>query len=120
MAVRERAALQQTFRDALAELDSAAQALQEHLQVYRGEIAAARAHSEAGGSIRELTVARPEMPARSTKESLRMLEAARTRTRHAMYRLAAADGMRAAEIGRTWGVSRQLVSRVINDSENPG
>jgi DNA invertase Pin-like site-specific DNA recombinase len=47
-------------------------------------------------------------------DALRRFETARLRAQHAFYRLGAEDGMSAAEIGRTWGVSRQLVSRVLN------
>jgi response regulator of citrate/malate metabolism len=52
-------------------------------------------------------------------DALRGVESARLRAQHAFYRLGAEDGMTAAELGRAWGVSRQLVSRVLNQREAP-
>lgn len=113
-----RAVLLQELLDALAEVDSAAERLQEHLHGYRAGLATARAHFEAGGSVPDLLATNPLTPEHSAKEPVRLLEAARAKGQYAMYRLAAADGMNAAEIGRAWSVSRQLVSRVLNDSEH--
>ena len=111
-----RTALLHEFLRALDEVESASQALQEHLVVYRAELARARAHLEGGGSVPELLAASPVTVERSAKEPVHRLELARVRGQQAMYRLAAADGMNAAEIGRAWNVSRQLVSRVLNDA----
>ncbi|HEY5013246.1 MAG TPA: hypothetical protein VIK61_11165 [Acidimicrobiia bacterium] len=113
-----RAVLLQELLDALVEVDSAAEQLQEHLHGYRAELATARAHFAAGGSVPDLLAAKPLTAERSAKEPVRLLEAARARGQYAMYRLAAADGMNAAEIGRAWTVSRQLVSRVLNHHGN--
>lgn len=120
-----RALLLREFLDALDEVESAGEALQEHWSVYRLSIQGARRHLAAGGSVPELLAARGPTVVRSTmkpversaKGPVHRLEVARVRAQQAMYRLAAADGMNATEIARAWAVSRQLVSRLLNDSE---
>ena len=112
-----REVLLREFLDALDGVDSAADALQEHLRIYRSAIQDTVEYLEAGGSIPGVIAARPAGVARSAKEPMRQLNDARTRAQHAVFRLAVVDGMNAGEIGRAWNVSRQLVSRILNDSK---
>ena len=43
------------------------------------------------------------------------IQAARHRAQRAQFKLAAAEGTSMAEIARAWGVSRQLVSRMVKE-----
>jgi hypothetical protein len=101
--------------DALDALESAQTALREQMRELTSTIRSSRRFLEAGGlskQLPELTNITEHRAANS--EALRRFETARLRAQHAFYRLGAEDGMSAAEIGRTWGVSRQLVSRILN------
>ncbi|MDQ1533136.1 MAG: hypothetical protein QOF28_897 [Actinomycetota bacterium] len=110
-----RAALVRECLDALDALESAQTALREQMRELTSTIRSSRRFLEAGGlskQLPELTNITEHRAANS--EALRRFETARLRAQHAFYRLGAEDGMSAAEIGRTWGVSRQLVSRILN------
>jgi DNA-directed RNA polymerase specialized sigma subunit len=47
--------------------------------------------------------------------SLDELERARHRSQQLLFRILFAEGKSMADIGRAWGISRQLVSRLINE-----
>jgi DNA invertase Pin-like site-specific DNA recombinase len=47
--------------------------------------------------------------------SLAQLEHARHNTQCVLFRLLQAEGMTITDIARAWGISRQLVSRLINE-----
>jgi translation initiation factor 2B subunit (eIF-2B alpha/beta/delta family) len=51
----------------------------------------------------------------ATSEIIREVQAARHRAQQAQFKLAAAEGSTMAEIARGWGVSRQLVSRMVKE-----
>ena len=111
-----RAELLRECLDALDELESALAALRDQMQRLQTTIRRSRRFLAAGGlstGLSDLTNI-PEHRAADEK-ALRDVEAARLRTQHALYRLGAEDGVSAAALGRTWGVSRQLVSRILND-----
>ena len=48
-------------------------------------------------------------------DSLAQLEHARHNTQCVLFRLLQAEGMSITDIARAWGISRQLVSRLINE-----
>jgi transposase-like protein len=52
----------------------------------------------------------------ATSEIIRDVQAARHRAQQAQFKLAAAEGSTMAEIARAWGVSRQLVSRMVKEA----
>jgi hypothetical protein len=52
----------------------------------------------------------------ATSEIIREVQAARHRAQQAQFKLAAAEGSTMAEIARAWGVSRQLVSRMVKEA----
>jgi len=109
-----RAALLQELFEAFDEVEAAETALRERLRLYRSAIRKSRRHYERGGTTPELIEALDTSEDRAANtDVLQTLGAARVRAQHAVYRVAAADGMTAADIGRAWGVSRQLVSRVL-------
>ncbi|MGH9045843.1 MAG: hypothetical protein ACRDVW_00845 [Acidimicrobiales bacterium] len=51
----------------------------------------------------------------ATSDVIREVQAARHRAQQAQFKLAAAEGGSMAEIARAWGVSRQLVSRMVKE-----
>jgi hypothetical protein len=111
-----REVLLRDFLDTLDEVEAAGEALQEDWRGYRRLVQHARRHFEAGGSVPGLIGGRQSAVVRTAKAPVHRLEEARIRAQQALFRLAAADGMNAADIGRAWDVSRQFVSRVLNDS----
>ena len=71
-------------------------------------------HLERGGSMGDLDRVGDVAERRAElSERLRLFEEARHEAHHQLFLLAAEEGTTAAEIGRTWGISRQLVSRVL-------
>jgi len=51
----------------------------------------------------------------NTSEIIRQVQAARHSAQQAQFKQAAAEGSTMAEIARGWGVSRQLVSRMVKE-----
>ena len=101
--------------DALDALAAAETSLREQLQSLRASAVAIHRYLDGGGLSQGLADVIDITGQRSASgDALRGVESGRVRVQHAIYRLAAADGMNAADIGRVWGVSRQLVSRVLN------
>jgi hypothetical protein len=49
--------------------------------------------------------------------SLNDFEHQRHRTQRVLFRLLVAEGMSMSDIGRGWGISRQLVSRIVNETD---
>jgi hypothetical protein len=115
-----RADLLRECLDALDDLEVAEAVLRAQMLRLQSTIRESRRFLLAGGlstGLPELTNVTQHRAAND--EALRGFEAARLRSQHAFYRLGAEDGMSAAELGRTWGVSRQLVSRVLNQRQTP-
>lgn len=52
---------------------------------------------------------------RATSVLMHDIQAARHRAQRAQFQLAAAEGSNMADIARVWGVSRQLVSRMVKE-----
>jgi aryl-alcohol dehydrogenase-like predicted oxidoreductase len=52
---------------------------------------------------------------RATSALMHEIQAARHRAQRAQFQLAAAEGSSMADIARAWGVSRQLVSRMVKE-----
>ena len=60
----------------------------------------------------------PLQPLRaSVADALAALERARHDAQRLLFQLLHAEGMTLAEIGRSYGISRQLVSRLVNEPE---
>ena len=74
-------------------------------------------HVAAGGSLYRIAaiVNTDDINAR-VSEAHADWEAARHRAQQLLYRLSLVDGESVAEVGRQWGVSGQLVSRMIHES----
>lgn len=75
-------------------------------------------HLERGGAVEDLDRVGDLAERRAAlSERLRLFEEARHEAHQQLFRLAAEEGTTAAEIGRTWGISRQLVSRVLRGAD---
>jgi hypothetical protein len=106
--------------DAYDAIDRAEGRLREQLRRSRKLLEISRRHLENNGSAGSLRDLMDIKDVRGRNDAaLRELNEARADAQFALYRLAAEEGMSAAEIGRTFGVSRQFVSRVLNDSRPP-
>jgi hypothetical protein len=86
----------------------------------RGEDArrVVRAHMAQGGTVSDLEkVLEPEPLRASLSLAITELERSRHETQRLLFRLLHSEGQTMTDIGRTWGISRQLVSRLINEPE---
>jgi hypothetical protein len=98
--------------DALLE---ASAALRRELLAYERELRRARTRVSSG---KPLTRAVPDLIAVRNRVSdcLDEMDRCRRRVRVAYYSLQASEGMSLGAIAREWGLSRQLVSRLMNDN----
>jgi hypothetical protein len=113
----ERSELVRECLDALDALAAAETVLRGQLATLRASALAIHRYLDGGGRSQGLSDVIDITGQRAASgDALRGVESARVGVQHAIYRLAAADGMNAADIGRVWGVSRQLVSRVLNQA----
>jgi aspartate oxidase len=71
---------------------------------------------ESGRTAGEVAQANNAAVARAaTSEIIREVQGSRHRAQQAQFKLAAAEGSTMAEIARGWGISRQLVSRMVKE-----
>jgi hypothetical protein len=76
----------------------------------------ARKMLESGRAAGDVALANNAAQGRAaTSQIIREVQAARHRAQQAQFKLAAAEGRTMAEIARAWGVSRQLVSRMVKE-----
>lgn len=82
----------------------------------------ARANVASGRPMTELEFAiEPNALRASVSDALTELERSRHVIQRLLFQLLHTEGQTMADIGRTWGISRQLVSRLVNepDPESP-
>ena len=78
----------------------------------------ARDHVKHGRPMAELeNVMEPQALRASLGDALAQLERTRHEMQRLLFRLMHAEGMTLADIGRTYGISRQLVSRLVNEPD---
>ena len=116
VATRSVRVLRRELLSAMSDVVEAAESLRKQMLQVRSLTQRSARHIEQGGRVSDLraTMNIASMRA-SNDQALERLAAARLRAQRAQYRLASAEGLRAAEIARIYGVSRQLVSRVLNE-----
>jgi hypothetical protein len=115
---REPDDLEDAYVASLIELDAAFRALQAELAEGAASIARIRRHLERGGTVRELLeTGQPQAVRRRIGAGLVQVERARHVRDRVLFRVLQAEGMSAAEIGRTFGLSRALVTRLINEDD---
>ena len=111
-------------QEAVARLDAlieAAAGASAELRSYQSALEASRAPFASGGSASEMGPLADVATVRSSlNEQLDRLDDGRGSFRLAVWRLLNADGMTITDIASAWGVSRQLVSRELAKTTNPG
>jgi hypothetical protein len=109
-------ALRRLYLDQLEVLDVAAQQLQSAMDSAAGALDLIRAHVQDGGNISDFAGVVDPVPLRTEfGTAFGELERARHRGQQLMFRILQAEGRSTADIARAWGISRQLVSRLINE-----
>jgi DNA-directed RNA polymerase specialized sigma subunit len=82
--------------------------------------AVVRRHLAEGGTVSDVEkFLEPEPLRASLSDAITELERARHESQRLMFRLLHSEGRTMTDIGRTWGISRQLVSRLINEPDPP-
>ena len=80
--------------------------------------AVVRRHLAQGGTLSDVEkLLEPEPLRASLSDALTELERARHEAQRLVFRLLHSEGRTMTDIGRTYGISRQLVSRLINEPE---
>jgi hypothetical protein len=108
--------LRQRLLDSLVELEEASDRVHDALYTAADAYSAVRQILETGRKITELTDVIDPIPLRTAvAQSTTDLERARHAAQRNLFQLLRAEGRTNAEIARTWGISRQLVSRLVNE-----
>jgi len=117
---RNTPAQMQSLRDeairSIGEMEEAILATRNQLRVMEAVMRRGRKMLESGRGASEVATVNHAAEARAaTSEIIRRVQGARHRAQQAQFKLAAAEGATMAEIARGWGVSRQLVSRMVKE-----
>ncbi len=111
------AALREDAARTLREMEEAIIRTRSQLKFMETLMRRVRKMIESGKSATEVAkVANAAQARAATSDIIREVQAARHRAQQAQFKLAAAEGSTMAEIARGWGVSRQLVSRMVKES----
>jgi CRP-like cAMP-binding protein len=101
----------------LKELGEASQRVHEALNAGAGTYSLVRNLVQEGRQIRELVDMIDPIPLRAAvADSMTRLERARHDTQRILFQVLRSEGMTNADIARMWGISRQLVSRLVNET----
>jgi DNA-directed RNA polymerase specialized sigma24 family protein len=107
--------------DALHELEGTVSTLRAKLLQLETRVERARHHLEGGGAAADLPRVAHVMESRAdVNAAMGDLQRARHRSQRSLFLLAADEGFSLAEIARTWGISRQLVSRMTKEAPGEG
>jgi len=110
--------LRRRYLDALVNLGEANGHVRQALDDAAGALHTVRDHVEAGGRISDFTNSITPAPLRASLSSaLDDLERARHHAQRLLFRILEAEGTTKSDIARAWGISRQLVSRLINEPD---
>ena len=111
-------ALRRRYLDALATLDEAHGHLRRALDDAASALHTVRDHIETGGRISDYANIITPAPLRaSLTNALNDLERARHHAQRLLFRILETEGNTKSDIARAWGISRQLVSRLINEPD---
>jgi hypothetical protein len=113
------AQLQALREDAIREIQEMEEAIvrtRNQLRFMENMVRRVRKMLESGRPAAEVARSANAADARAaTSAVIRDVQSARHRAQRAQFKLAAAEGSTMAEIARRWGVSRQLVSRMVKE-----
>lgn len=108
--------LRRQYLDHLDVLESAAQHVRDVMDAAAGTLDVIRVHLRDGGNISDFGGVINPIPIRNDLgTALVELERARHRAQQLIFRILVAEGKSATDIARVWGISRQLVSRLLNE-----
>jgi hypothetical protein len=108
------------YLDALENLAAASEQVHQALDEAAQALLLIREHLERGGQVSDFTNDIHPAPLRTLlSTSLDNLERQRHKAQRLLFKILRNEGKSMAEIGRAWGISRQLVSRLINEAEPP-
>jgi len=114
-------ALRQTVIADLRELEESVSKLRAKLQLLETRVERGRLHLEAGGTAGDLSRVSQVMEVRAeANAALTEMQQARHRAQRSLFLLTAEEGYSLAEIARSWGISRQLVSRMTKEQPAEG
>jgi hypothetical protein len=101
----------------LEALDAVARQLSRTLVDSASARATLRDHIAGGGTVVSVEdLIEPNMRG-TLSDALTEFERVRHRSQRSLFRLQQAEGQSMTAIGLTWGISRQLVSRLVNESD---
>jgi hypothetical protein len=110
--------LRQRYVDALATVGQASDRAVSALEEARRGCDVARDLVQTGRPLVDLEQVLDPSPLRSgLTDALTDLERTRHEAQRLLYQLLHAEGRTLADIGRTYGISRQLVSRLVNEPD---
>jgi len=111
------ASAREQYRASLVQLEAAYHVMQDALRDGTEALLAIRSHLDRGGSAQEFVHDMLPQPLRATiAHALDDWERARHESNRLLWRLLLAEGHTHAEIARSFGVSRQLVSRLLHET----
>lgn len=108
----------QRYRASLGRLDASYHELQAALLDGAAALIAIRSHLDRGGTAAQfLDTVQPRPLRANIASALTDFERARHESNRLLWRLLLAEGKTRTEIGRIFGVSRQLVSRLLGETD---
>jgi hypothetical protein len=108
--------LRREYLAALEHLGEKSRQVHETLDTSAASLSVVRDHLRAEGDASDfMAVLQPAAMRAALSTALDDFERARHRSQKLLFRLLIAEGMTASEIARAWGISRQLVSRMVNE-----
>lgn len=109
-------ALRQELLQSLKVLKDSAERVHDALNEAAGTYSVVRKLVEDGHRISELSDMIDPIPLRTAlSDGVNGLERARHNSQRILFQILRAEGRTNAEIARKWGISRQLVSRLVNE-----
>lgn len=110
-------ALPRRYLASLDLLEAASQELKQHLDEATAARSVVRRHLREGGDVGAFAqVIEPGLRS-ALSSALDNFERARHHAQRQLFLLMRAEGFSMSAIGETWGISRQLVSRLINEPD---
>jgi len=108
--------LRHDYLVALDEWEVAARQMRRAIDDSSAALSVLRRHVEDGGSIGEVPTIVAAQPLRSEMSSaIDQLERSRHAAQRVLFTLLVEDGMSMADVGRVFGISRSLVSRLVHE-----
>jgi len=104
--------------ETLRSLNDSSQRVHQALNDAAAAFIVVRDHLLKGGRASDFVgLLQPATLRQELSASLTELEQKRHRSQKLLFRLLCAEGMSMSDIGRNWGLSRQLVSRLVNEAD---